>query len=146
MTAEKQAACGNYRRATYSIDTCTFCAMPKAAHEKAAARSDADELPVQRATLPDLDALASLTPGWSLRDRRLLLALVRLGSPTDLQSGAAFPAPRVERGAGDGGVPFERRDGGEAERVRAELLHAYHSLGRLLGLPAAERLPPPGKV
>jgi hypothetical protein len=78
---------------------------------------------------------------WPARDLSILAAVVDLGPPSALHDGSAFPAVPVERDADPGGVPAMRRNGGEADAVRAALLDVYRVAARLAGHP----LPPPGK-
>jgi len=92
-------------------------------------------------TSPLADLLATVA-AWSPADVARLLAVARLGAPSALHDGSAWPAAAVERDTDPGDVPALRRNGGEADAVRADLLAVYRVAARLAGHP----LPPPGVV
>jgi hypothetical protein len=87
-------------------------------------------------------ALVSTIAHWSPRDRAVLVEVVRLGPPTAIDDGTAWPAREPEKGV-DRGEPWQRPPEGPRERLLAELLRVYRAASERL--PREQRMPVLGR-
>ncbi len=76
---------------------------------------------------------------WSAADLARLDALLALGAPSEMHAGA--PDAPGDHAIGPGGVVETWRTGA-ADRVRADVLHAWRGVSQACG----QALPAPGKV